>query len=55
MKYLVMALIIIPLIVGFLYVWKKNHETPIPEDAFATPPDCGGCANKACGNYKAKH
>lgn len=52
MKYVVAIAILVPLVVGFILVWKKNHATPIPEDAFVSPPSCGGCNNKSCGNYK---
>ncbi len=51
MKYVVLFVIMIPLILGFLYIWKKNHETPIPKEAFDAVPKCNGCVNKSCSNY----
>ncbi len=54
MRILIVVLILILLVVGFILLWKENHNTPIPEEAFDSMPECNGCANKACGNYKAK-
>ncbi len=52
MGILITVIILVVLIVGFLFLWKENHSTPIPEEAFDSMPECNGCANKACGNYK---
>ncbi len=52
MREVVFVVILVVTIVGFALLWKLNHETPIPEEAFDSMPDCEGCANKACGNYK---
>ncbi|MFV0424687.1 MAG: hypothetical protein ACK5K7_03905 [Bacilli bacterium] len=54
MRVLVLIVILIVLIVGFIFLWKENHNTPIPEEAFDSIPECEGCSNKACGNYKSK-
>lgn len=55
MQIIVVVIILVILVVGFIFLWKVNHNTPIPEEAFDSMPECEGCANKACGNYKRKN
>ncbi len=52
MRVIVAIVILVVLIVGFIFLWKYNHETPIPDEAFDKMPDCEGCSNKSCGNYR---
>lgn len=52
MEQIIAILIMIVLIIGFIILWKVNHDTPIPEGAFDSMPECSGCANKSCSNYK---
>lgn len=55
MRSVILIVILVVTITGFLVLWKMNHNTPIPEEAFDSIPDCEGCSNKACGNYKRKN
>lgn len=55
MNMLVAIIIVIVLIVGFIMLWKVNHSTPIPKEAFGSIPKCNGCANKSCSNNDSKN
>ncbi|MFV0499365.1 MAG: hypothetical protein ACK5NF_04970 [Bacilli bacterium] len=52
MKIAIVAIILIILVVSFIILWYVNHNTPIPNEAFDNLPECNGCSNKSCGNYK---